>query len=330
MLSRVRSLARVLRHRVEFEDGMAEEMRFHIEQYTDELVRSGVPPEEAARRARMEFGSVDDVQEECREARGLRPFDELLRQLRHAAAAAAQDARLHSDRPADARALPRRESHDLRRRRLPSCSARCRFPTPAGWSPSSTLTRKPASTATAPRSRTTTSAAAGSPLSPRLAIYRYGTAIVGETGATEREPIARVSPDFFSTLGARPGDGTQLHGGGNHVSDRQGGHSHRRLLAAALQRRSPRDRPADPRGRLPDTVVGVLPPGLPLSLFRGAAVLSALRRRPEDRASRAAAFGRELQAMIARLRPGRHSSRRRRRRSMRRMRRWKRTIPRPK
>ena len=63
---------------------MAEEMRFHIEQYTEDLVRSGVPPAEAARRARMEFGSVDNVKEDCREARGLRLFDELHQDLRYA------------------------------------------------------------------------------------------------------------------------------------------------------------------------------------------------------------------------------------------------------
>ena len=85
MLRRLRSLLRVIRSRRDFEQGMTEELRFHIEQYTDELVRSGVPPQEAARRARIEFGSLNSVQEECREARGLRPFDELVRQLRHAA-----------------------------------------------------------------------------------------------------------------------------------------------------------------------------------------------------------------------------------------------------
>src|ERR1700681_3382576 len=37
-----------------------------------------------------------------------------------------------------------------------------------------------------------------------LAIYRYGTAIVGEAGSTEREQITRVSPDFFTTLGLGP------------------------------------------------------------------------------------------------------------------------------
>ena len=69
MWKRVRSLFRVLRSRHDFEEGMTEELRFHIEQYTGDLARSGVSPEEAARRARMEFGSLNDVKENCREAR---------------------------------------------------------------------------------------------------------------------------------------------------------------------------------------------------------------------------------------------------------------------
>ena len=37
-----------------------------------------------------------------------------------------------------------------------------------------------------------------------VAIHRDAVAIVGETGATEREPVARVSPEFFETLGVAP------------------------------------------------------------------------------------------------------------------------------
>ena len=40
-----------------------------------------------------------------------------------------------------------------------------------------------------------------------LAIYRYGTSIVGEPGSTEREPVTLVSPDFFPPLGAGPAMG---------------------------------------------------------------------------------------------------------------------------
>ena len=47
--------------RRDFEEGMTEELRFHIEQYTDDLVRSGVSAEEARRRARIEFGGLNSV-----------------------------------------------------------------------------------------------------------------------------------------------------------------------------------------------------------------------------------------------------------------------------
>jgi hypothetical protein len=63
---------------------MDEELRFHLESRAADLARSGVPPAEAARRARMEFGAVEGYKEGCREARGLRPFDELRGDLRYA------------------------------------------------------------------------------------------------------------------------------------------------------------------------------------------------------------------------------------------------------
>ena len=66
MLRHLRSLSRVIKSRSHFEQGMTEELRFHIEQQTDALVRSGVPPREAARRARIEFGSPDSAKEDCR------------------------------------------------------------------------------------------------------------------------------------------------------------------------------------------------------------------------------------------------------------------------
>ena len=61
MFKRFRSLFRVLTRRREFEDGMSEELRFHIEQYTDDLVRSGMSREKAARHARIEFGSLKEL-----------------------------------------------------------------------------------------------------------------------------------------------------------------------------------------------------------------------------------------------------------------------------
>jgi putative ABC transport system permease protein len=63
---------------------MDQEMRFHLESYTEDLVRSGVPREEAERRARLEFGGVEVAQEQCREARGMHIFDQLRQDLSYA------------------------------------------------------------------------------------------------------------------------------------------------------------------------------------------------------------------------------------------------------
>ncbi len=44
---------------------------------TEELVRAGVPRREAARRARVRFGSIEGAKDDCRRARGLRLADEI-------------------------------------------------------------------------------------------------------------------------------------------------------------------------------------------------------------------------------------------------------------
>jgi len=84
MHARLRSFARMLFKRDDFERSMSDEMRFHMEAYTNDLVRGGMAPEEAQRRARVEFGPQAALQEECREARGIRVFDELRQDLRYA------------------------------------------------------------------------------------------------------------------------------------------------------------------------------------------------------------------------------------------------------
>ncbi|HKC88969.1 MAG TPA: ABC transporter permease, partial [Blastocatellia bacterium] len=64
---------------------MDQEMRFHLEFLTDEMVRSGLPREEAERQARLAFGGVEVAQEQCREAKGLRIFDQLRQDIRYTA-----------------------------------------------------------------------------------------------------------------------------------------------------------------------------------------------------------------------------------------------------
>ena len=83
-----------------------------------------------------------------------------------------------------------------------------------------------------------------------VAAYREGAAIVGEPGATEREPIARVSPDFFSTLGLGPVMGRAFTEEETVYRNSASGHPHRCVLAAAPERRSGRDRTAHACRRL--------------------------------------------------------------------------------
>jgi predicted permease len=70
---------------------MADEVRFHLDAHAEDLVRSGVPRDEAARRARVVFGGVERVREECREARRLHLFDQLWQDLRYSARALRRD-----------------------------------------------------------------------------------------------------------------------------------------------------------------------------------------------------------------------------------------------
>ena len=75
MFKGLRSVFRVLTRRRDFEDGMSEELRFHIEEYTKDLVRSGMSREKAARQIRMELGSLTNIKRDCREAFGVHLFD---------------------------------------------------------------------------------------------------------------------------------------------------------------------------------------------------------------------------------------------------------------
>src|SRR5215472_7461446 len=82
--SRVRSWVRTVLRRSRMEREMDTELRFHIEAFAEDLVRSGVPREEALRQARIEFGGVEHAKEECREARGVSLFDGLTQDFQYA------------------------------------------------------------------------------------------------------------------------------------------------------------------------------------------------------------------------------------------------------
>jgi len=302
VLRRLRSLFRVLTSRPNFEAGMAEELRFHIEQYTEELIRSGVPREEAARRARIEFGGLNTVEADCRHARGLRFFDEMGRELRYAfrllrkspgftatallTLALCLGANLTIFAVMDAILL----------RQLP-------FPD-AGRLVSIFNTYPKAGVERDGSSLTNYYERRGHiPAFSSLSIYRYGTAIVGEPGSAVREQIARVSPEFFTTLSVGPAFGrvfteaeTTFRTDDVAILTDSYWRQHFNADPHVIGRRIRVD--GSPR-----TVIGVLPPGFSF-LSSQAEVYFPLSSRPEDRMPSQRHSGGNVTQMIARLKPG--------------------------
>ena len=62
---------------------LEEELRFHLEHEIDKHVASGRSRDEATRLARLAFGGVEQVKEECRDARGTRLLETMLQDLRY-------------------------------------------------------------------------------------------------------------------------------------------------------------------------------------------------------------------------------------------------------
>jgi putative ABC transport system permease protein len=81
LLFRLRTLMR----RPAAENELDDELRFHLERQTDKYVRSGMSEAEAVRRARLEFGGLDQVKDECREARGVSFIETLVQDLHYSA-----------------------------------------------------------------------------------------------------------------------------------------------------------------------------------------------------------------------------------------------------
>jgi putative ABC transport system permease protein len=66
------------------DDDLAQEIESHIDWLAEEDIRRGLPPEEAYRRARIRFGSVESAKERYRDQRGLPAVEILVHDLRHA------------------------------------------------------------------------------------------------------------------------------------------------------------------------------------------------------------------------------------------------------
>ena len=61
---------------------MDAELRFHIDAYAQDLIRSGIPQEEAQRWARVEFGGIERAKEDCRDVRGANVVENLVQDMR--------------------------------------------------------------------------------------------------------------------------------------------------------------------------------------------------------------------------------------------------------
>jgi putative ABC transport system permease protein len=85
MFARFRSLWQSLGHRARFESDLDEEMRSHMENRADDLMRSGLSRTEALRRARIEFGCAEAYQDRVRESRGVNWFESFAQDLRFGA-----------------------------------------------------------------------------------------------------------------------------------------------------------------------------------------------------------------------------------------------------
>ncbi len=71
-------------HRKQMDEQLEKELSFHIDEHISDLVAQGYDPEEARRRARLDFGGREQVKEHCRDARGTRWFEDLFQDFRYA------------------------------------------------------------------------------------------------------------------------------------------------------------------------------------------------------------------------------------------------------
>jgi predicted permease len=202
-MTRLVSLLHGLFGRDRFEDGMSEEMRFHLDQYTEDLVSGGMSREEATRRARLDFGSVEGAREDCREARALRLFDELGQDLRRALRSmlrtpgftATALATLALCIGANLAIFAVVDSVLLRP--LPIVSAE-RLVRVFNAYPKAGVPDDGCSITNYYERRGRIAAFTS------VSAYREVSGIAGETGATERVAILQISSEFFATLGVTP------------------------------------------------------------------------------------------------------------------------------
>jgi hypothetical protein len=74
-------LGRLL-HRRRLEADLRRELDYHVARQTASYLKSGLTEAEARRKARLEFGGLDQIGEECRDARGTLWLERIAQDLR--------------------------------------------------------------------------------------------------------------------------------------------------------------------------------------------------------------------------------------------------------
>jgi len=85
MWSQLRIRLRALVRRRRAESDLDDEIRFHLDRAVEKHVRAGLSPDEARRRAQLEFGGVSQVRDDVRHAWGVEVLREALIDLRYGA-----------------------------------------------------------------------------------------------------------------------------------------------------------------------------------------------------------------------------------------------------
>jgi predicted permease len=84
MLSDLHFRLRSLFRRKTVEQELNEELSAHVEHQVESYIATGLTPEEAMRRVRGVFGGLDEIKEECRDARGVSTIETTVKDIRYA------------------------------------------------------------------------------------------------------------------------------------------------------------------------------------------------------------------------------------------------------
>ena len=84
ILSDIRHRLRAVFSRASVEQELDEELRFHVEREAEKYERQGMSREAALRRARLDFGGVEQMKEASRDVRGTARLESIVRDLRYA------------------------------------------------------------------------------------------------------------------------------------------------------------------------------------------------------------------------------------------------------